>query len=254
MPAVTGAPYSADQISEHTQTLADGTHITQNRTVEHLYRDSAGRTRTERPMFIGAMTTAQNSSQDVPMLVEINDPVAGVAYFLDAQNHIAHCYTVPAAPQRPPAPNGALAIRRPTPATGSGGGGDARVFSAPAPGTISAPAEAGTVRVHPSPSRNEQLGTQTIEGLIAEGTRFTTTYPAGAVGNDRPFDVVHEMWRSDQLKMVVLSKSEDPRNGENVMRRENVNLVEPDPALFQPPPDYKVVNETETATITFSRP
>ncbi len=27
-PAVTGAPYSATEVMEHTQTLADGTHIT----------------------------------------------------------------------------------------------------------------------------------------------------------------------------------------------------------------------------------
>src|SRR5579875_299212 len=46
---VIGAPYSALEILEHTQTLADGTHITQPpRTTQH-YRDAAGRTRTERP-------------------------------------------------------------------------------------------------------------------------------------------------------------------------------------------------------------
>jgi len=46
--AVVGHPYSADQVSEHVQTLADGTHITQAmQQTTKLYRDSAGRTRTE---------------------------------------------------------------------------------------------------------------------------------------------------------------------------------------------------------------
>ena len=60
MMPVTGNPYSADQISEHTQTLSDGTHITQNNTTQHLFRDSQGRTRTERPMMMGPI--GQNAS------------------------------------------------------------------------------------------------------------------------------------------------------------------------------------------------
>ncbi len=30
----------------------------------------------------------------------------------------------------------------------------------------------------------ESLGTQTIEGVLAEGSRTTLTYPIGAIGND----------------------------------------------------------------------
>src|SRR5260370_37661143 len=40
MPAVTGAPYSANQSTERLQTLADGTHVTQNRSTSHIIRDS----------------------------------------------------------------------------------------------------------------------------------------------------------------------------------------------------------------------
>lgn len=43
-----GHPYSAEQITEHVQTLADGTHISQTVSKVHLYRDSQGRTRTDR--------------------------------------------------------------------------------------------------------------------------------------------------------------------------------------------------------------
>src|SRR5690242_7555338 len=43
---VKGAPYSADAITETTQTLADGNRITR-KTTASLYRDSQGRTRRE---------------------------------------------------------------------------------------------------------------------------------------------------------------------------------------------------------------
>jgi hypothetical protein len=47
-PIVTGAPYSAEETGENVQTLTDGTHITQKQVTTKFYRDSEGRTRTER--------------------------------------------------------------------------------------------------------------------------------------------------------------------------------------------------------------
>ena len=53
MPSIKGQPYSAEQESEHFQTLTDGTRIHQKRMVARTYRDSEGRTRTERMPFAG---------------------------------------------------------------------------------------------------------------------------------------------------------------------------------------------------------
>src|ERR1035438_2820030 len=50
---VTGAPYSAQRLSEHVQTASDGTRFTSTIQEETLYRDSQGRTRTERPLAMG---------------------------------------------------------------------------------------------------------------------------------------------------------------------------------------------------------
>ena len=62
---VKGAPYSAEEVNETSQVLADGTRIhRENRTT--VYRDSEGRTRRETPDNI-----------------TITDPVANVTYFLD---------------------------------------------------------------------------------------------------------------------------------------------------------------------------
>jgi hypothetical protein len=92
--AVAGSPYSADQVSQHTQTLADGTHITQPESTVKMWRDSEGRTRTERTMDFGS----QRESKFV--LTEILDPVAKAAYVLDDQNKVVHKFTLADPPVR----------------------------------------------------------------------------------------------------------------------------------------------------------
>jgi len=55
----------------------------------------------------------------------------------------------------------------------------------------------------------ETLGQQTIEGIIADGTRTTETIEAGAIGNDRPIHVVDERWFSSDLQTAVMTKHSD---------------------------------------------
>jgi len=40
----------------------------------------------------------------------------------------------------------------------------------------------------------EDLGTQVVEGVVATGTRNTTTIPAGTIGNEQPILIVSEQW------------------------------------------------------------
>jgi hypothetical protein len=89
---------------------------------------------------------------------------------------------------------------------------------------------------------NEQLGTKTIEGVLVEGARITTTYPIGFLGNDRPVTTVTERWVSRDLGMTVLTKTSDPRRGESTTKLTNISRAEPDPSLFQPPLGYEVVD------------
>jgi hypothetical protein len=70
-PPMKGAPYSALETIETTQTLADGTHINR-RTETMVYRDSEGRIRRE-----------------TPDAVTIWDPVAGAGYVLDPKAQTA---------------------------------------------------------------------------------------------------------------------------------------------------------------------
>src|SRR5487761_1790636 len=82
---VKGAPYSAQAVSETTQTLGDGTHIARTST-SMLYRDSAGRERREESL--GNLGVVNASGQPVQTIF-ISDPVAGVSYSLDPASHTA---------------------------------------------------------------------------------------------------------------------------------------------------------------------
>ena len=98
---------------------------------------------------------------------------------------------------------------------------------------------------------HESIGSQSIDGVMAEGTRNTTTFPVGMMGNDREFSTVSESWMSPELKIQILSKNHDPRNGESTFRIQNLSRTPPDLLLFMVPPDYVVVDEAGAFTIRF---
>ena len=94
-------------------------------------------------------------------------------------------------------------------------------------------------------SKNEALGTQTIEGVTVEGTRTTTTIPVGTIGNDRDINIVYEKWYSKELQMTVFSKHSDPRFGEQTYRLSNISRKNPAISLFTPPADYRDQDEDD---------
>ena len=98
-------------------------------------------------------------------------------------------------------------------------------------------ADAGTAAAPPAV---EQLGTKVLEGVQAEGTRTTITIPAGQIGNDKPIQIVDEVWRSPDLQVIVHSVHSDPRMGSTVYSLQNISRSDPSPTLFQVPPDYTV--------------
>jgi hypothetical protein len=197
---ILNAPYLVVEETEQNQTLSNGTHM-MIRHETRLYRDSSGRTRKE--SFANRSGTPSNE----PTTVEIHDPVADTAYTLFVRQRVAQ-------PIAPPVgfPNKPNVVYK------------------------SAPAADG---VHPK-STSEDLGTQLIEGVLVEGVRTTTVYPEGLMGNDRPIQAVSEMWVSKELGLMLLEKYSDPRFGERITRVTSLDRSEPDPALFQVPPDYIV--------------
>src|SRR5579872_6382722 len=82
---VKNAPYSADVVTESTQTLGDGNHIRQSSS-SHVSRDSEGRTRLEQSLN-GLSAIAGGTS--LPHVVFIHDPVAGQSYALNTDDKTA---------------------------------------------------------------------------------------------------------------------------------------------------------------------
>jgi hypothetical protein len=228
MRPVTGAPYSGEHVFEHVQTLADGTRVTQTPASDRQWRDSEGRTRLERAAIPGPTPPW---SFTIP---EVHDPVAGFLYVIDDQNKVVHRFKL-------------------SPALESSGPAPTRIF--PLSPQIAPPPTRSTAEKPGQPEVvQESLGSQNIEGVIAEGHRITRVIPVGSMGNDRPMTTVSEMWTSRELLLTVLSKTSDPRNGENSSRLTKISRVEPDPALFQPPAGYEIVDEKESFTMTLKKP
>ncbi|HEV2802731.1 MAG TPA: energy transducer TonB [Pyrinomonadaceae bacterium] len=99
----------------------------------------------------------------------------------------------------------------------------------------------------------ESLGKQLIEGVEAEGTRTTVTFPAGMIGNERAINIVSERWYSPELQTVVLSKHSDPRFGETTYRLTNINRGEPSRTLFEVPSDYTVKEGRQRVNVMRTR-
>lgn len=85
----------------------------------------------------------------------------------------------------------------------------------------------------------EKLPGKTIAGVYAVGRRVTRTRPPGTIGNDKPVVSVSERWVSADVKILLASSTDDPRER---MTREVTHLerVEPDANLFLVPADYTV--------------
>ena len=223
---VKNAPYSAEAVTETTQTLPDGNHIRQSSRAK-LYRDSEGRERNEQSMD-GLRALAPGSN--LPPVVYINDPVAGVDFALDGRDKAATRYTRP----QPGAGRQQAASGRGAPAGARRGQADnaAQQGSRGPQGGRWGRGERGSAAS--SNVKTESLGRQTIEGVPADGARTTITVPAGsAYGNELPIQIVSETWYSTDLQAAVLTRHSDPRSGETTFRLVNITRAEPPAALFR---------------------
>jgi hypothetical protein len=235
----TGAPYSAEIVTESTQSLADGNRIVRRSSVQ-VARDGRGRERREhQAMMVGPMV-----AQRTVALVTITDPSAGTAVTIDHTRQVATRMRM----RRWPLPPMVTAMRGPAGggvAFGPAAGAIAAVGAGTMSWTMTATDEVG-VAVAGAPAmpagepQTVTLYPQTIEGVRVEGTRTTVTIPAGAIGNEQAIEIVNERWYSPELKTVVLSRRSDPRLGETVVRLTNLTRAEPAADLFEIPAGYRV--------------
>jgi outer membrane lipoprotein-sorting protein len=199
-----GKPYSATAITHTVQLLADGSQIERTQS-EALYRDDQGRTRSE-----------SNNGK----FIRIVDPGAGLAYNLDTAAKTAGTQEIMMSQPGPQGVSKQAIATRPTSRT---------------------PFEFASEQAKHTPSLTvEDLGTQAVNGVQAQGARTTNTIPVGAIGNNRELKTVSERWESRDLGLLIKTVTTDPRFGTTTYDLTNIVQGPPDPSLFRVPSDYTV--------------
>jgi hypothetical protein len=216
--AVTNAPYSGELIVE------DGV---QNTTRALVFRNSDGKTRVD-------------GLAGHPAIVEITDPVSGTSDILDLRTQIAHhvrleglsTMVIGCCPEKASSRLSteyfllnSTGESMPTLAAGARGNG------------------------------GKFGGLGMIDGLPAEAYSQTVTVPPGGVQLAfEPIVFPVESWYSPTLKVTLLYKFSDSRDGETKIRVTNIKQGEPAPSLFQVPAGYRTINEAGDFTIVYSEP
>jgi len=200
---VSAAPFSASFSTRTTRVLSDGNRIERS-TTGTFARDGQGRTR--RDLTLPAIGPWAASGKTPPHVIVIRDPVDRRQYILDPDRKVAR-----------------------------------RVWGLQGRGRGFRPG-AGPRGMRGMQSRKDvtttSLGTKTVNGVKADGTRYTRTIAAGAIGNEKPITITAERWYSPELHVTVMTKRSDPRMGETVFEMTNIQRQEPDAALFKVPSDY----------------
>ena len=251
-------------MTEYDRTLDNGGHI-HRESHGKVFRDRQGRMRTE------SWPPAVQSGSERYDRITINDPVRQVIVYLNCRSKTATILNFGET-----APGTAVSADKLTKskqkATFHVGGQSAlgngqldalgvpNVSSGQANPPSASPVQAmGTTRssvtapISPSvgAATIAPLGTRTIEGVTATGTRTARTIVAGTMGNDKAIVSTSDAWVSSDLKVTVLAETDDGQAGRSTIRLVNIVRGEPNPALFQIPPDYTVI---ENAAVASRRP
>jgi hypothetical protein len=202
---IPGAPFSGTVEILSKQSMPDGSVYTR-RTINHIARNSSGVIHNERRKLVPP------DFQEEPRILSshIYDPQTRLSTFLDPETHLAR----------------QIVLRTPPPAPANS-----------TPDTAITPPNAKDLRT-------QDLGTETVAGLLLHGTRKLRTVPATLSGTGREVTITDDYWYSDDLRVYLVLRHNDPRTGEQFVGIIRVDRKEPEASIFQIPPTYKIVDET----------
>jgi hypothetical protein len=200
---VPNAPFTAVVEVQRTVIRSDGSAINL-KTIRDLARDGRGRIHNESRTYLPA------NSDNAPEIEHIHlyDPQTRVSTEIDVAKHSYYTHTMNHPPSTVP----------PTVRFGS-------------------PSETGLPQN--DFAKEEDLGQQEIEGVMARGVRETQVIPAESSETGQEITVTDEYWYSDELRINVLMKHSDPRKGATVVKVTQITRGEPNPAVFEIPEGYK---------------
>ncbi|HSK44436.1 MAG TPA: hypothetical protein VLA83_11180, partial [Candidatus Binatia bacterium] len=193
-------PFTGTVNVERSLVQKDG-QILQLKTARDIGRDSRGR------IFNEMRTLVPASSNESPQVVGIHiyDPETRTSIMVNDRQHTFRKATV----NRPP--------------------------EAVPPSFLSASSGLNTLPQNQF-TKEEDLGNKVIEGLSVHGVRQSQTIPAENGG--KGVVITDEFWYSEDLRINLVLKHNDPRTGAIAMTVSGIRRSEPDPARFEIPPDY----------------
>jgi hypothetical protein len=203
IPPISGEPFTATLVTEWSRYTADGgtvTLINQRK----VARDAQGRLYEERWLLVpkgGSIPSRMN-------WIQIADPAQHTLLNCNVFRHVCE--------QTRWDPNSELAAATP-------------------PLPVSGPLanDRGAIE-------SVNLGSRTMDDIDTTGTRITTTFNPGVMGNDKPVQEVRETWRSAQLALNLLSIRSGPMIGKQTFTMTELDPGDPDPQLFNLPAGYSL--------------
>lgn len=198
---IPNVPFTAVVQVERSSIGPDGSDRTV-KTLRQIARDSRGR------IYNEARTLIPVSSKETPQVrrIHLYDPQTRVSTMLDTEQQTFWTMTV----RRPPET---------------------------VPPTLLDATPAGETLQPSEFAKKEDLGTQEIDGIPARGIREVQTIPAQ--DNGKQIVVTDEYWYSDDLRINLMIKHNDPRTGSATLTVTQVGRTEPDAAMFEIPSNYK---------------
>lgn len=202
---IPGAPFSGTVEIISKELLPDGSTRTRQ-TVNHIARNSAGVIYNERRQLVAP------AYQGEPRLLSshIYDPQTRLSTFLEPRTRLARQVVLKQAP---------------------------RNVENSAPQTLMPSVRRPNLTI-------TDLGTETVSGLQLHGTRKERIVPANLSGTGKEITITDEYWLSVELNLYLIVRHNDPRTGEQTVGIVDVKRSEPDPATFEIPATYKIVDET----------
>jgi hypothetical protein len=198
---VPNAPFSAVINVQRSFVQPDGS-LENARTMREIARDSHGRIYNEARELLAA------SSSDTPQVrrIHLYDPETRVSVILDPHEKTYWTMIVNHPPSTVPPSMSASSTGNALPATEF--------------------------------SKKEDLGMSQMEGLAVHGVREIQTIPAASSGTGKDVVVTDEYWYSEDLRINLQIKHNDPRMGSVKMTVTQISRREPSSDLFQIPQGF----------------
>jgi hypothetical protein len=198
---ISGVPFSGVIEVERSIVEANGAP-TRVKTTRVVGRDSQGRIHNE------LRTLIPLASMDTPQIVRVHlyDPQTRVSAMFDPARRVFWTRTV----NHPPATVPPALLASPT----------------------------GNTTPQNEFTKEEDLGVHEVNGFLAHGVREIQTIPSTNDDNGKGIVVTDEYWYSEELRINLMVKHNDPRSGTATLRVTHLSRTEPDPALFRVPEGY----------------